>query len=134
MSDDTKNMVRIRYGEGETGWAEKLKDGKYRIANVPLVDGLNIDDVVTCKRDDGMDAVNKVVKNLLPRKAVIWYDKPAEFDVVTKILEAMGCKCEGWCGPGPGKGRGMVSVAAPKLVDPKAVAEMLGIRQDKKKQ
>jgi hypothetical protein len=124
-------MVRIRYGKQETGWAEKLKDGKYRIANVPLEDGLNIDDVVTCKKDDGMDAVDKVVKCVLPRKAVIWYDKIPEFEIVTKVLKAMGCKCEGWCAPG--KGRGMVSVAAPELVDPKAVAEMLGIRQDKKK-
>ncbi len=129
-----EKMVRIRYGEGETGWAEKLTGGKFRIANVPLTDGLNIDDVVTCRKGDDLDSVDKVVKSVLPRKAVIWYDKIPEFEIVTKVLTAMGCKCEGWCAPGPGKGRGMVSVAAPKLVDPKAVAEMLGIRQDKKKQ
>jgi hypothetical protein len=31
-------MVKIRYGKGETGWAEDLGDGQYRIDNIPLTD------------------------------------------------------------------------------------------------
>lgn len=29
-------MVRIRYAKGETGWAEDLGGGQYRIDNIPL--------------------------------------------------------------------------------------------------
>jgi hypothetical protein len=136
MSDGMENMVRIRYGKQETGWAEKLKDGKYRIANVPLEDGLNIDDVVTCTAHaDDYDTVKKVVHSPFPVKAAVYYDKIPQFHKVVKALKALGCKCEGWNKPGSNekkKFRGTICVAAPWGVDPKAVAEKLGIMQDKK--
>jgi hypothetical protein len=43
---DDDRLISIRYGEGETGWALDLGNGRACIANSPVEDGLHYMDVV----------------------------------------------------------------------------------------
>ena len=94
----------IRYDEGETGWAEVLGEGKYRICNIPLTDLLNIDDVVTCAEgDDGWLEVVDVLERKYPSKTAIKYDTVEQYKGICERATEAGFKVEGMVGPHHGK-------------------------------
>lgn len=118
-----KNMTRIRYTPDETGWAEMIGTLRARIANVPLTETLNIDDVVELKDNgDLLDSVVRVVERPFPKKSVVRYE-PADKPTYTKLykaLEGAGMKCEGAVA-------GMMVVAHAKG-SPAKLAKLAGIK------
>jgi hypothetical protein len=94
-----ENMIRIRYDADETGWAEKLDGDRARIANVPIADHLNIDDVVQLLPvdSDGFLVAGDVLERKFPCKTALQYDEPhvETWKLLSTALHAKGCKVEG---------------------------------------
>jgi uncharacterized protein YjiK len=88
-----KNHIKIRYSERETGWAIKLRNGNYKINNIPLREDLNIHDIVTCVKKDGELIVAEIIKKKYKYKNVIKYDDERFFDYLQNIKEI---KIEGY--------------------------------------
>jgi hypothetical protein len=121
------SMVRIRYAKGETGWAEEMGDGKYRIDNIPLTDRLNIDDLVRCRfNDDGELVVSRRLKRRYPEKTAIRYERAKQYRLLQQKVLKAGCKMEGMIGPERGK-PGLAIVAHGYDFDPVEVAREVGI-------
>jgi len=125
MTDD---HVRIRYDKGETGWAKALGNGRFMIANIPLANDLNIDDVVTLEDgNDGFLKVTDVLERRYPYKTVIKYEETSQYrEICDKALEA-GCKAEGLVGPSAGK-PGICVVAHDDNINLKQIVEEIGIK------
>lgn len=123
-------LVRIKFTERESGWAEKLPGGKYRLQNIPVFDtiGLCIDDVVTVKPYEGWLLVDKVVESVFAGKKVLFYKEEWQFGELCGAAKYLGCKVEGLGGPAEGK-PGMMVVVYPKGVSPLEIAKKLGISQ-----
>ena len=124
---------RIRYADGETGWAIKLPDGKYRINNVPLADDLNIDDIVECTPGDefNLPKVIKIVKPAFKYKDGIYYQTVTQFHDFCKEARKVGAKVEGCVAPYTRNGKhndGILMVSHNDDFDPHAVATKLGIK------
>jgi hypothetical protein len=117
-------MIVIRYASNETGWAERLDENRARIANVPYVSGLNIDDVVELHPDqrDGYPIAGAVLVNVFPRKTALNYPTPyrQNFKKMAEALHAMGCRAEGVV-------EGLCIVAHGVACDPLSVAKEAGI-------
>lgn len=92
-----KRMERVVFGSGETGWAENLGDGLWRIANVPFDAPLNADDVVELMARDGRLEVVRVRRRVFPRKSVVRYEPKDErtFRKLDKAFQDAGWKLEG---------------------------------------
>jgi hypothetical protein len=92
-------MIKVRFADDETGWAEKLEGRRARIANVPYVNGLNIDDVVELHPGPPGDfpIAGDVLVNEFPGKTALNYPPPftVNFKILVVALEAKGCKVEG---------------------------------------
>jgi hypothetical protein len=92
-------MIRIRFADDETGWAERLEGNRARIANVPYVHGLNIDDVVELHPGSPGDLpiAGDVLINEFPCKTALDYPAPhnENFKRIAAALHAKGCKVEG---------------------------------------
>jgi hypothetical protein len=129
-AEKERDLVRIKFSERESGWAERLPKGRYRLANIPVFDdiGLCIDDVVTVKPFDGWLLVDKVVKKVFAGKAILYYDEEYQFHQIVGALKYLGCKCEGMCSAKDGSPGFLVAVY-PKGVSPVKVAEKLGVTQ-----
>jgi hypothetical protein len=122
--DEEDRMVRVYYADDESGWAEDLGNARYRIDNVPMVEWLNIDDVVTLGPvgDLGLRPVERIVSAPLPGKIMIEYGEPFT-DNWRKLAGAFnnaGCKAEG-LKPGLGV------VAFSQDVDIYAIVESTGV-------
>ncbi len=93
------NMIRIRYDAHETGWVEKLDGDRARIANVPLADHLNIDDVVELlpAGADGFPVVGTVLERKFACKTALRYEEPhlESWKLLSAMLHDKGCKVEG---------------------------------------
>lgn len=79
MSDE-KEYEKIRYDDGESGWAEDLGNGQYKIANVPLCESLHFGDIV--EFPDGADRFSgnyKIVKKGLSEKVGIRYESREKY-------------------------------------------------------
>ena len=116
-------MFRLRYGEGETGWAKWLGDGKARIANLPISGLLNIDDVVeVVEREDRLE-IARVVSSVFACRTTVAYPEPFERNYWTLrgALEALDCKVEGMV-------EGLAVVAHQESVNPVAVLKKLGLK------
>lgn len=124
------DLVKIKFCETESGWAERLPNGRYRLANIPIFDtiGLCLDDIVTVKPYDNWLMVDKVVKKAFAGKAIIYYDEEYQFHQIIGALKYLGCKCEGMSSAKDGRPGFLVAVY-PKDVSPKKVAEKLGVTQ-----
>jgi hypothetical protein len=97
-------MVKIRYARGETGWAEDLGNGQYRIDNIPLTDRLNIDDLVRCRvNDDGELVVSRRLKRRYPEKTAVRYERAEQYRLLRQKVLAAGAKIEGMVGPQRGR-------------------------------
>jgi hypothetical protein len=120
-------MVKIRYAKGETGWAEEMGGGKYRIDNIPLTDRLNIDDLVRCRlNNDGELVVSHRLRRHYQEKTAIRYEREEQYHLLReKVLEA-GAKIEGMIGPEDGR-PGIALVAHDYEFDPMEAAREVGI-------
>src|SRR5215471_11049731 len=120
-------MVKIRYARGETGWAEDLGNGQYRIDNIPLTDRLNIDDLVRCRvNDDGELVVSRRLKRRYPEKTAVRYERAEQYRSLRQKVLAAGAKIEGMLGPQGGR-PGIALVAHGSDFDPVAAAREVGI-------
>ena len=120
-------MVKIRYARGETGWAEDLGNGQYRIDNIPLTDRLNIDDLVRCRvNDDGELVVSRRLKRRYPEKTAVRYERAEQYRLLRQKVLAAGAKIEGMLGPQGGR-PGIALVAHGSDFDPVAAAREVGI-------
>lgn len=117
-------MIRIRFADDETGWAEKLEGRRARIANVPYVNGLNIDDVVELHPGPPGDfpIAGDVLINEFPGKTALNYPPPhnENFKMVVEALHAKGCKVEGVVA-------GLCIVAHKEDIDPLRAARETGV-------
>src|SRR5262249_37263816 len=124
MSDRNKGMARVRFAEGETGWAERLPDGTYRIANIPLAEHLNLGDVVSVRPgEDGPDfpVVDEVLKKGMARTAAVRHGAGDQFGAFARQARDQGAGVEGLLGP-RGDRDGLALVAHPAGFDLNAVA------------
>jgi hypothetical protein len=124
-------LVRIKFGPTESGWAQKLSGGKFRIRNIPMDGGWLLDDVVTVRQFEGWDLVDKLVKRVFVGKAYLYYDEEYQFRELCGALKYLGCKVEGLCGNSDGD-QGVMSVVYPNGVSPAKVAKKLGVSQKKR--
>jgi hypothetical protein len=120
-------MVKIRYAKGETGWAEEMDDGTFRIDNIPLTNRLNIDDLVRCRWNDaGEFVVSRRLRRRYPEKTAIRYEEEEQYRLLReKVLEA-GAKIEGMIGPHGAK-PGLALVAHDYDFNPVEAAREVGI-------
>ncbi len=125
------DYVSIHFALHETGWAEPLDDGTYRIDNIPLVDHLNIDDVVTVTPGDpkccARPIVDQVLRSVYPVKVGIAYrpDAKGGYDKNYRLLRSamadIDAKLEGYAG-------GFAAVAAKDLAILEATLSTLPFR------
>lgn len=119
----SKEHIKIRYAQGERGWAVDLGDGKAEIANLPLAD-LNFGDTVTLTRDeDGMRLADKVLARKWEKKSALRYLAPFR-ETFAKIQEALQVK-RGW--PVEGGIPGLCMVCHPANADLAAVLLAAGV-------
>ena len=87
----------LRYSDGETGWAYSLGDGLAVIANIPMAENLNIDDLVEMTTDGDLPRIKRVLQRTFNRKTILRYPAPHQenFSKLVKYLHARGCKVEG---------------------------------------
>jgi hypothetical protein len=124
MRDQNEDLVKVRFAEDETGWACRLPDGTYRIANIPLTEHLNLDDVVSVRAADsdfGFPVVNQVLKKGMARKAAVSYRTADQFVAFAQEARDEGACVEGLFGP-HGDQDGLALVAYPDSFDLKVLA------------
>jgi hypothetical protein len=117
-------MVKVRFAADETGWARRLPDGTYRIANIPLAEHLNLDDVVSVRAgedDFAFPVVDEVLKKGLAGKAAVRYGTADQFVAFARQAREQGACVEGLVGP-RGDMTGLALVAYPEGFDLKALA------------
>ena len=97
------NAVKVRFSKNETGWVSE-SEGGYVINNVPLTNGLNIDDVVELeegKRD--YPIVGKIKKMNYLSKTAIEYQEIIDYKQIKVEIEKIGGKMEGFFAPSVNK-------------------------------
>lgn len=120
-------MVKIRFAKDETGWAEDMGNGTYRIDNIPLTERLNIDDIVRCRlNDDGWLVVRRRLKRRYPEKTTVRYERAEQYRLLQRKVQGAGARIEGMIGPGSGR-RGFALVAHDYDFDPMEAAREVGI-------
>jgi len=98
MSDE-KKFVKVQFSPGETGWGREIETGRVVIANIPLTDALNIDDLVevdTTPRKGAIEIV-RVLKRVFECKTAVDYPTPHKenYAKIREAWHAAGMKCEG---------------------------------------
>ena len=93
------NMIRVRYSEGETGWAEDLGDGRIKIANCPLTPDLRSGDICSTIARGGWTVVDEVLEREFPHTAVIWYSDTKYWYLIRGGSLIKGWKTEGGVAP-----------------------------------
>lgn len=71
----SRDYIKVRFGVGETGWAEE-REGGIRLNNLPLEPDLVIDDLVELGPPDGCtccSTIQKVIERKWPLKSAIHY-------------------------------------------------------------
>lgn len=130
-SDDTP-YFKMRYAEGETGWAFWLPDGKAAICNVPMEEALSLYDIVEVEEhEDDWPTIKGIVHKFLPLYFAIRYDDDlptqedvlARFQLIYDVIEDAGGFCEGMVS-------GWIAVSAPEGFDPSEVMQKAGISTD----
>jgi len=127
-------MIKIRYTEGEYGWAERLGKNIARINNQPILnpDELFVDDIVRLGNDpDGVEpypVITEIVYSRHQCKTFVEYTEEAQLLPLNAMLTSLGCECRVLTEPDD-KGPGLVVVGHPEWVDPEMLAEGIGISQ-----
>ena len=96
------NYVRIRFGPNETGWAEDLGDGTYRLSNLPAISDIHFRAVVTVKEvDEGPPQIDKVIDPGHAHQYSIMYpDKPTYVEMAERANKLWPRLClEGYAAP-----------------------------------
>lgn len=140
MSDE--RFIKVRFEEGETGWAEDLGGGLARIANIPFSGDHNIDDIVKLEpAGEGWLRVKEVVSRRYPVRETIWYEQMGQYYLMQSIMALLQGRVEGGITPtedtkkkGARVRPGFMMVACTKHVDPVLLAEAVGIPNKKLKQ
>jgi len=125
--------IKLHYHPGETGYATQIGEQLAIIDNVPFDRGPgdpNYMDIV--QFDPATGDVKTIIHNRYPAHAIIRYPKETDFPLLVRVFVAAGCAPEGGAGP-EGDLPGFMVVAAPKGVDPKMIAQGLGIDQHEEK-
>lgn len=120
----------IRFDRRETGWAVPDPSGHWRIANIPLADDVNIDDLVELTRPckDRPRRIRRILERPFPGKALLHYPDLRAVHRLTAVLTEHGCRCEAFFRPAAGH-PGVLAVAHPETLDPVQVAEAMGYPQ-----
>ena len=100
-------MIRLSYGEGETGWAEDLGDGRIKLANCPLNPDLRIGDICSTRPEGDSDypdwlVVDEVLERTYPHSAIIRYPETKHWYLIRGGSLIAGWRCEGGIGPKDG--------------------------------
>lgn len=82
-------MTKFRFSPDETGWAESLGDGKYRIANIPLNPSLNLNDVVRGVENPrtGWIEVKELLQRPLNVKMYLSYSCDRDIENITLFIK-----------------------------------------------
>lgn len=125
--------IKVRYADGEVGWATYLGHDLVRIDNIPLVETLNYHDIALITYPEGCPPrVEIVVASEFDHHETIWYDTVAQYLLLNAIFRIFECVVEGGVEPGDGT-RGFMTVACPKNVLPRVLATAIGIIQPPEK-
>lgn len=99
---DYKQYVKVKYSTesskgNEYGWVRHKKDNHYKVANIPFfAENLNIDDVVTIKKDDGgNNFIDKIIKRKYHNRTVFSYSEIADYKLLIEKHESDDLKIEG---------------------------------------
>jgi hypothetical protein len=123
------DFIKVRYNEGETGWAEDLGDGTVKIANCPFAGGLGLGDICsTYEGNDGWRTVDEVLIQRYPNSATFWYKELNHFYVMSGACCVKDWALEGGVGPkGGSEGFATVNYDGEET-DLEALAKLLGIQ------
>lgn len=121
---DTKNApIKLRFGDGETGWGERLSNGTARIMNIPMEQRLNWGDVVKLETDErGWPKAGEIISKQYKNKSAVRYPEPYKenWQKLATALRAAGAMTEGLVG-------GIGAVAHGAEHDIIAIAKSVGI-------
>lgn len=126
-----ENNIRVRFDEGETGWAIQLKGHALVIINnVPLTNRYCLHDIVELLNADDPETgiLGKVVYRKFERRTPVEYDEQWQFHRMCGVLQLLGASVEGMMPPNENH-RGMLMAAHHDDIDPRLLAEGLGITQ-----
>jgi len=141
VSDE--RFIKVRFEEGETGWAEDLGGGLARISNIPFSGDHNIDDIVKLEpAGDGWLRVKEIVSRRYPVRETIWFDQTGQYYLMQSVMSLLQGRVEGGVSPTPADSKkkgsqprpGFMMVACTKHVNPVLLAEAVGIPHKKLKQ
>src|SRR5271165_546414 len=126
-----KKNIKIRYGEAEYGWAERLSSKLVRILNQPVLvpDEIWEGDIVKIGDDpEGRDAypvITKVVETRYPVKTHLDYRDDADLDRLQLVLAPLGAAAIVVREPSDERA-GELIVGHEDDVDPVLLAESIG--------
>jgi hypothetical protein len=120
--------VKIFYCNFETGWATRLENDRYLISNIPLVEDLNVDDVVYCELgNDGFLHVVDMIERKFPFKTTVKYEAKEQFNELFDKVKNAGFKAEGMIGPKEDQ-PGLCIIAHDNNLDIAKLIEEIGIK------
>lgn len=123
--------IKLMYGPGESGWAIDIGGGRALITNSPLVERLNVKDVVEITvSGEGRPMAGRVVWRAYPCKTGIEYPAP-DRDTAHRNYGAMYDACQRHKLVIEGFVSGMCMVSHPENVDVEAVFRQEGIDTSK---
>lgn len=94
------SFIKIRYDEGETGWAQDLGGGIARICNNPLTPDIRNGDIVTTKMgDDGWKTWNEIVERKYSQYAILRYKDTKYYYILSGACSVKGWSLEGGIAP-----------------------------------
>ena len=124
--------MKIRVGERESCWAERLSDNLAKINNIPFSGKYNLHDIVEYTVEDGIAIAGKIVNQRWECLTYLQYKEVWQFHRMNSVFRLLGCACEGMTGPHEGR-PGYMMVSYDKPINPKKIAEGMGISQKKEK-
>ena len=103
MSESKNKNISVHYGPQETGWAEPLGNGTFRICNIPFQGDFNVDDIVTLRVDNSCECtrpvVDIVISSVYPHRRVVTYQPSTKKNYKSlwhAVVDDLGGKCEGF--------------------------------------
>jgi len=80
--------LQVYYAKSERGWVDNLRNGFYKLINVPLSKELRWGDIVTLSEDNGILTVERVVERKLPHRGYIEYDETSQWPSIVAGFQA----------------------------------------------
>lgn len=129
------DMMKVRFSEGEYGWAVRLSDDLAMIKNIPYGGVANLHDIVRYReKEDDFPTITEILGGGFSHSTAIDYDTHTQFHQLNAIFKMLGCSVEGVYGC-TSEGaepleQGMLAVAHGAWVQPRLIAMGLGISQN----